>query len=143
MGLAEKLQTDLVVSLKSKDEVAVSALRSLKSALKNDEIENGPLSEGRAFSIVKKQIKQREDSAATYKSAGREELAYKEEAEIEVLRKYQPEQLSEEKLRELVKQEVATAENKEFGPLMGKVMQATQGKADGKMVQKILKEELQ
>lgn len=140
MSLNETVQSDMITALKSKDSVAVSALRSLKSALQTATIDEGTLTEERALSILGKEIKTREDSFATYQEANREDLAATEQAEIEVLKKYQPAQLSDDELRAKIQAVVDGAEVKEFGPLMGKVMGAVKGQADGKQAQQILKE---
>ena len=140
MSLTETVQSDMVTALKAKDSVAVSALRSLKSALHAVEIDEGTFTPERALSILNKEIKTREDSFSAYQSAGRKDLANQEQAEIEVLKKYQPAQLSDEEVRAKVHAVVEAAAVKEFGPLMGQAMAAVQGQAGGKQVQQILKE---
>lgn len=143
MSLVETVQHDLVTALKAKDGATVSALRGLKAALQKAAIEeHGSLSDERAFAVLKKEIKQREDSIATYSQAGRADLAESEQAERDVLQKYQPAQLSEDEVRTIITEVVAAADKKEFGPLMGQVMTRVQGQADGKLVQTLLKEVL-
>lgn len=143
MSLVETIQHDLVTALKAKDGSAVSALRGFKAALQKVAIEaKGSLSDERAFAVLKKEIKQREDSIATYSQAGRADLAEAERAELKVLQTYQPEQLTEVEVRAIVSEIVAVSETKEFGPLMGQVMTRVQGNADGKLVQTLLKEAL-
>lgn len=140
MGLQETLQHDLVSALKAKDSVAISALRGLKAALQQEEIDKGSLDEGRAFAIVKQQIKQRQDSVTAYTDGNRADLAEQELAEIEVLKRYQPEQLTGDALREKVTAIVAASDVKDFGPLMGKVMAELQNQADGNEVKQLLNE---
>lgn len=142
MGLVDTIQQDLILALKSKDQASVSALRSAKSAFQLEQIAQGSLSDERAFALVKKQIKQREDSLNTYQQAGRDDLAAVEQAEINVLKKYLPEEMSEDELRRVITEIVSVAEDKSFGPLMGKVMSAVHGKADGKIAQDLLKQVL-
>ncbi len=143
MSFVETVQQDMQQALKAKDTVAVSALRSLKAALQKAEIEaKGSLDEQRAFAIVKKEIKQREDSIAEYTRAGRADLTEVEQAELEVLLKYQPEQLSEEAIVAIIEEIVSASGTKDFGPLMGQVMGRTNGLADGKVVQDLLKKHL-
>lgn len=143
MSLNETVQQDLVAALKAKDGTAVSALRGLKAALQKAAIEaKGSLSDERAFAVLKKEIKQREDSLATYTQAGRSDLAETEQGELNVLQTYQPAQLSEDDVRAIVQEVVTTSDSKDFGPLMGQVMTRVQGQADGKLVQTLLKEAL-
>lgn len=143
MGLQETLQHDLVSALKAKDSVAISALRGLKAALQQEEIDKGSLDDGRAFAIVKQQIKQRQDSVTAYTDGKRPDLAEQELAEIEVIKRYQPEQLTGDALREKVSVIVAASDVKDFGPLMGKVMAELQNQADGNEVKQLLNELLQ
>ena len=141
MNLTETIQKDLITALKAKDQVAMNALRGLKSALQQEMIEQkGTLDEQRAFAIVKREIKKRQDSLDTYRTAKRDDLANQEQAEIDVLIKYQPQRLTETELREKITQIMAQSDNKDFGPLMGKVMSELGESADGKQVQVILKE---
>lgn len=141
--LQETVQHDLVTALKSKDQAAVAAVRGLKAALQKAEIEaKGSLSDERAFAVLNKEIKQRQESMTTYRQAGREDLADTEEAQLMVLQRYQPTQLSEADIRTIVLDVVTKTTSKEFGPLMGQVMSRVQGQADGKLVQTVLKEVL-
>ena len=92
--LQEKIDQDLSNSMKEKDEIKVSVLRMLKSALKNKEIENkNQLTETDVISIIQSQIKSRTDSIDLYKKGNRPELAEKEEKEIETLKIYLPQKL--------------------------------------------------
>lgn len=143
MSLVETVQQDLVVALKAKDTAAVSALRGLKAAMQLATIEaKSSLSEERALAVLEKEMKQREDSISTYTAAGRKDLANIEQAELAVLTKYQPDQLSNADLEKIIRDTVANSSVKDFGPLMGQVMAQVKGRADGKVVQTILKDAL-
>jgi len=144
--LKETIDKDLVEAMKSKDENTLLVLRGLKSALKNKEIEKQKdLVDTDVIEVIQSQIKSRRDSVEMYKQGGRAELAQKEEAEIEILQKYLPEQMSEEEIREIVKKAIVktgATEIKDMGKVMGSVMPQTKGKADGSLISRIVKEEL-
>ena len=120
------------------------------SAIKDAEIanrtkENKGISDGDIMSILKKMIKQRNDSIAQFKSGGRNDLAEKEEKEVEILSKYKPEQLSEEEVTRKVKEAIKTSgasSMQDMGKVMGILNSSLAGSADMSMVSKIVKEEL-
>ncbi len=127
--LADQLAEDLKVAMRAKDTLALNTLRAVKSALKNSSIEKGgadvELDGGEAISIVRKQIKQRQDSVEQFTKAGRTELAEQEEAEIGILERYLPAALSEEELTTMVA--AAISETGATGRSdMGKVMKILQ-----------------
>jgi len=144
MALIEQIDKDYVKAMKSKDEVQVSVLRMLKSALQNAKIaEQKELSDDDVIKVVQKEIKQRKDSIATYETGGRVELADKEKAEIEILSAYMPAQLSNEELTAIVKsaiEETGATSMADMGKIMGKVMPQVAGKADGNQVSAKVKE---
>lgn len=135
---------------KAKNEELVSTLRMLKSAILNKKIEKKmskeeALPDEEIISVLKSEAKKRADSVEAYRSAGREELATKEEAEINIIKQFLPEQLSEEAVREIVKSvlaEIGEVGPAGFGKIMGSVMAKTNGAADGAIVTKVVKEEL-
>lgn len=143
--LLEKIDQDLKTSLKEKNEVATSALRNLKAALKNGEIEKGhALSDEEALSVVAKKVKQHKDSIESFKSGGREDLVSNEQSQMAVLQQYLPAAMSEEELAGIVKQAIADlgAGPADFGKVMKEVMAKTKGAADGNIISKIVKENL-
>lgn len=146
MSLKQSLGEDMKSAMKSKDQVALSTIRMLTAAIKNKEIEVGrELDDAGVEELVARSIKQRRESAEQYRNADREELAANEEAEIEVLLKYLPEQLDENAIRELVKEAVdksGAASMKDMGKVMGVLMPKVKGKADGSVVNRIVKETL-
>jgi len=143
MTLQEKIEQDFKESLKNKDEVKLSTLRMLKSALKNKQIElkQADLTEKDFVSVIQKELKKRKDSIDAFRSAGRDELAAKEEAEAKILEVYLPEMMSEEEVSKIVDQVLAQGKDN-FGQVMKEVMTLTQGQADGQLVQRLVKEKL-
>jgi len=144
---ANRIPEDLKNAMKAKDTLALNALRALKSALTNAAIEKGglgtALEESEVLAVIRKQIKQRQDSIEQFEKAGRAELAATEKAEIAVLERYLPAALSAEEIATLI--ETAITETGATGKAdMGKVMKLAQersaGRADGKTLsQEIMK----
>lgn len=145
--LQEQLTKDLVIAMKARDEAKVGVLRFLQSAIKNALIElrvkGKEMGDAEVLEVIAKQVKQRNDSIAQYKAGGREDLAQKEEAEKALLMTYLPAQMSEDEVRKLVKEAVATTGAKtaaEMGKVMAALMPKVKGKADGQMVSRLVKE---
>lgn len=150
MNLKEKITADLKDAMRSGDTKKRDTLRLLDSAIKNTEIEKKKretgLSDEEIIEVVARSIKQRKDSVAQYEAGGRPELAENEKAEIEILSVYMPEQMSEEKIREAVKEIIAATgmtSKADMGKVMGQAMGKLKGQADGNAVKKIVEEELQ
>ena len=155
MTIGEKIQTDIVVAMKAKDEHRLTTLRMVKSALKNKEIDKREaLTDAEEQSILTTLLKQRRESVEQFTKGNRPELAAKEQVEFGLIEGYMPKALSEDDLRALVAGAVeqVTAENggTKPGPKeMGSVMKAAQAKiaasgarADGKLVSELVKAEL-
>ncbi|MFA7662413.1 MAG: GatB/YqeY domain-containing protein [Patescibacteria group bacterium] len=147
MQLKEQLENDLSMALKTRDELIVSVLRMLKAAWQNLGIElrvqGKELSEEDILSLLKKEIKKRQESIELYIQGKRQDLADKEKKELEILSKYLPEEMSDENLREILEKiisEVGDDVKNNFGLLMKKVMEELKGKADGSRIGKIIKE---
>lgn len=148
--LESQINSAFMDAYKAKDDELVGTLRMLKSALLNKKIEKSMakdemLSDEDAIALLKSEAKKRADSMETYRSAGREELAAKEESEIAIIKKFLPEQMDEDAVRKLVQEAVAEAGNpgpSGFGKIMGSVIAKAKGAADGAIVSKIVKEEL-
>ncbi len=115
----------------------------LKSAFKNKSIELkvGELDDKEAGIIVKKEVKKRQESVKAYKEGNREDLAQREEAEMNILDAYLPEMMSEEDLAQIVAEAIEKNGNN-FGLIMKAVMSKTDGQADGQTVQRLVKEKL-
>ncbi len=149
MDILKKINEDLVSSMKSRaGELIVSTLRMIKSAIKNAEIAKrgkGELTEEDILGVLSTMVKQRKESVEQYLKANRNDLAEKEEKEIEVIQKYLPEQLSTEEVDEIIKstiQEAGISGMKDMGRLMKELMPKLKGKADGKLVSQRVKETL-
>jgi len=146
MALKDRVEKDYIEAMKQKDEVMVSTLRMLKSAIKNTEIQKRKeLVDADVTEVIQSQIKSRRDSIELYKKGDRPELADKEEKEIEILKKYLPEQMGENEIRVFVQKaihEVGAISAQDMGKVMGKVMPELKGKTDGSLVSKIVKVEL-
>ncbi len=149
MGLKEQLDLDLREAMRGRQEDRVRAIRLLKAAITNLEIartdsknpQHGqPVTEGDLLRVVENQIKQRRESAELYRKGNRPELAEQEEAEIRALDKYMPEQMSREQVRGEVEMVIAELGTKEFPKVMRESASRLKGRADGKMVNEVVRE---
>ncbi len=145
----EDLQNELKKSMLAKDELRTSVLRLLLSALNYYEIQKGgagyEATEEDVLSIIQQQVKQRKDSIEQFKAASRQELADKEQKELEILQKFLPEQMSEEEVKNVVQQtinELGASSIRDMGKVMGALNTKLKGKADMGMVSSIVKEKL-
>lgn len=139
MSINDTLTNDMKASMKAKDKVALTTIRALKSAIKNAAIIKGGadavLDDTEVMAIIRKQLKQRQDSIEQFKSAGREELAENEIAEMVILEKYLPAAMSEEEINAAVAEVVAetgASSRADMGKVMGALQKKTEGRADGK-----------
>ena len=147
MSLQKQVMEQMKAAMKSKDTVALQALRALKSAflLAKTEVGAGELTEDQEMKIIQKQVKQRKDSATIFVEQGRQDLADPELAEAAVLEQFLPEALSEEEIEKVV---VATITNvgaegmKDMGKVMGMVSKQLAGQADGKTISTIVRKNL-
>ena len=153
MTIGEKVQVDIVVAMKAKEEHKLTTLRMVKSALKNKEIDKREkLSDVEESQILTTLIKQRKESVESFTKGGRPELAAKEQAEIAMIEGYLPKAAGEDVIREVVAGAIdtMTVDGKRPGPKdMGAVMKVVQQRiladrlrADGKLVSEIVKSEL-
>ena len=149
MDILKKINEDLVTSMKSKEErsqLRTSTLRMMKSSIKNAEIAKrgkGDLTEEDILGVLSSMVKQRKESVEQYLKANRNDLAEKENKEINIIQVYLPEQLSSEEVDEIIKstiQEAGIAGMKDMGRLMKEIMPKLKGKADGKLVSQRVKE---
>lgn len=144
---AAQVISDLKDAMKARDTVALTTLRALKTALTNAAIESGNkdnvVSDADALALVRKQIKQRNDSIEQFESAGRAELADNEKAEIVVLEKYLPAALSAEEVSAIVADaigETGASSRADMGKVMKIVQEKVAGRADGKALsQEVMK----
>lgn len=148
MGLQEKIPQDLKEALRGKRELELSVLRMLQSSIKNKEIEKRKkeLSDEEVIEVVGAEVKKRKEAAAEFEKVNRQEAADREKAEIEILMKYMPAQMSEDEIRAQVKKAVADSGAdgiKDLGKVMKIIIPALKGKADGAVVNRIVREELE
>ena len=147
MSVAERIQRDTKAAMKERDRTRVAALRMIGAALKNGEIEAGrPLEEQEEQTILRRQLKQREESAEAFRKAGREERAASEAAEAEIVLSYLPEPLSTEELEEIVDRAVrdtGATGMRDMGTVMGRAMDLSRGRADGRELSALARSRLQ
>lgn len=134
MSLKDTLIADMKAAMKAADKERLSVIRMTVSAIKQIEIDTRKeLDEAATLAVVEKLVKQRRESAKQYRDADRPELAEKEEAEIEVLSGYLPEQLSDDEVSALIDEIVAAtgaSEMKDMGKVMGQLKARAQGRVD-------------
>ena len=144
MSLLTTLNEDMKTAMRAKDKETLSVVRMLKASLQNEQIKLGEeLNADQELTILAREMKQRRDSVAELKKANRQDLVDKTQAEIEIVEKYMPKQLSEDEIKTIVSAAIAkvgASSMKDFGQVMGAVMPETKGKADGNEVNRIVKE---
>ena len=148
MEIIQQIEHDFNQALKKKEEAEVSALRLIKSAIKNAEIAARPeeLDEEQAIKTLRALVKQRQEAIELYQQGNRQDLAEKEKQEIEIIKRYLPAELDESVVREIIKKAVAEVQPtslKELGKVMGKVMPEIKGQMGGDKVSQLVKEELE
>ncbi|HCI28921.1 MAG TPA: glutamyl-tRNA amidotransferase [Fervidobacterium sp.] len=146
MSLRDDILSDMKEAMKSKDELRLRVLRSIKAAIGYFEVEGEKkiATDEDVQKIILKEIKKRQESIDAYRHAGREDLAKTEEEELAILQEYAPKMLSREEIQEIVREviEQTNATQKDFGKVMKEVMTHIKGTADGKVVNEIVKEML-
>ena len=144
LSLLDTINQDLKAAMLSKDVIVRDTLRMLIADIKRFEIDERVEADDKKVSdLINKNVKQRRDSIAQFKSGGREDLVATEEEQLNVILKYLPEQLSEKEIQELVQDGIAavSAESmKDMGKLMGHLKPIFEGKADMSIVSKLVKE---
>ena len=150
MSLQKRIDEDLKDAMRAKDAARLSVLRLLKAALKNATIEKvgaaGELNDADAIAVIRKQLKQRQDSIESFEKGGRTELAEKEKAEIAVLNHYLPQAMSAEELQKTVAdtiREVGATSRAQMGAVMKALQPKIAGRADGKTLSAEVQKQLQ
>lgn len=148
MSLKQQILDDTKEAMKARNADKVNTLRFLQAAVKNKEIEVRPnaLTDEDVVTVLRKSVKQRQDSIEQYVSAGRTDLADKEKMELSIIEGYLPKQMSADQVEAVVKQaikDVGATSPKEMGAVMKAVQAKTQGTADNKIVSEIVKKLLQ
>ncbi|RAU06556.1 hypothetical protein DEJ53_08055 [Weissella confusa] len=138
MSLLEQLTNDMKEAMKAKDKVTLGVVRMVKSSVSNEQIKLGhDLTADEELAVLSREMKQRVEELESYKDADREDLAEEIQGQIDVLKRYMPEQMSEEEVVAVVKEtiaEVAASSKADLGKVMGALMPKVKGKADGKLV---------
>ena len=147
MTLQDKIQSELAEAMRRKDSLRLSVLRMMKTAVKNKEVEKmKPLEETEVVAVLNTLVKQRKDSVEQFRQGGREELAQKEEAEIQIIQQYLPAAASEDDIRRAIDeafQETGASSIKDMGKVMKATLARLAGKtADGARVSQMVKEKL-
>ena len=146
MPTQDQISKELLAAMKAKDAVRTSTLRMLIAALRNKEIEKKKtLSEPEVADVIQAEAKRRKESIAEYQKANRADLASKEEAELNVLKVYLPQPLSDPELKTIIQAAVQSSGAKspqDVGKVMSVIMPQIKGRADGKQAQKLVLEAL-
>ena len=146
MSLTEQLQADMKTAMRDGDAHRRDTLRMAIAAVQNAaKDKRDDLTDEEALAVLTKQVKSRRESIKAYTDAGRDDLAAKEQAEIDVLGPYLPEQLGEDEIRVLVAEAIEStgaSSSKDMGRVMGALMPKVKGRADGKLVSGIVNAEL-
>ncbi len=150
MSLKETIKKDFLEAFKAKNLEKKSVLSMINSEIKNAEIEFGNREEGlndsQVLDVIKKAVKQRKDAIEKYESGDRLDLAEKEQKELDILKKYLPEELSSEKIEEIVKKAIektGAQDISSMGLVMGEAMKEAKGQADGNVVRELVTKFLQ
>ena len=144
MSLESRLMGDLKEAMKAKDQASLRAIRAAKAAILLFKTDGSgkELDEANEIKLIQKLVKQRQDSLDIYEKQGREDLAVVEREEIEVLKKYLPQQLSEEELMPIIKEiidKLGASSMADMGKVMGMASGQLAGKADGKTISGIVR----
>jgi uncharacterized protein YqeY len=149
MTLNERIDSDLKEAMRARDAQRLGVLRMLKAALKNSAIEKGgaaaQLDEAEATQVIRKQVKQRQDSIESFEKGGRPELAEKEKGELAILEQYLPAAMSAEDLSRLVREtitEVGATSRAQMGAVMKALGPKVAGRADGKTLSQEVQRQL-
>ena len=147
LGLKKQVVTDLKAAMKAKDKVRKSTITLIRAAIlqeeKDKQIDN--LEDSDIEAIISKQYKQRKDSLKEFEKAGRDDLIEQTKAEMAIIEDYLPKQLSQEEIGAIVEdtiQEIGAESMKDMGKVMKAIMPKVKGKADGKVVNQIVREKL-
>ncbi|HET7854072.1 MAG TPA: GatB/YqeY domain-containing protein [Candidatus Methylomirabilis sp.] len=146
MDFTDRLHRELQAALKAGRKVEASTLRLLLTAVKNREVEKrGQLSEPEILQVIVKESNQRREAIQQFRQGGREDLARKEEAELQILEKFLPQAISPEELSAKVREAIAATgakSVKDMGKVMSHLMAQLAGRADGKVVSQLVRQEL-
>ena len=148
MSIKEQLMADMKVAMKAREEgkLALNVIRMARAHIKQAEIDGGHVDfdDDQVLAILRKEVKQRKETLDEIRNSGRDDLVAETEAEITVLKKYLPPEMSEEAIRKVVTDVIAELEpgQKTMGSVMKAVMAKLKGQADGKVINRIVREVL-
>jgi uncharacterized protein YqeY len=146
MSLEERLVQEMKEAMKSSDKLRLSTIRMIRSTVKNKEIElRKPLDDGEIQKAIQGMVRKGEESVEQFKLGGRMDLVEKESKEIEILKSFLPQALTQEEILKIIDETIEETQStslKDIGKLMKSVMPKLQGKADGKLVNQLVKERL-
>jgi uncharacterized protein YqeY len=144
MSLHDKLMEDLKNAMRCGDETRKLTVRLVRAAIKYAEVERGrPLDDNEVLRVIEKEVKQRRDSISEFTRGNRPDLVAKEQAELEILQEYLPEQLSRDEIEQVARQVIAQVGARgptDLGKVMPKVMAEVRGKADGRVVNDVVRD---
>jgi uncharacterized protein YqeY len=146
MSLEEKLIDEMKQAMKSNDKLRLSTIRMIRSAIKNKEIEQRKkLDDEGIFRVIQGMVRKSEESIEQFKAGGRMDLVEKEQKEVEIMKSFLPQPLSREEILRIIDQsieETQASSLKDLGKVMKSVMPRLEGKADGKLINQLVKEKL-
>ena len=142
MTLKQTLTEDMKNAMRARDSLTLQAIRYLLAEIKNVEIDNGEQDDKGIEKIIASQVKKIKEAIEEFKKGNRDDLVQEEEKKLLVLKKYLPEQMSDQQLEQIIKKIVADNQGLEMGPMIGKVMVAVKGQADGGRVRELVKRTL-
>lgn len=147
MNLSDRLNDDMKQAMKDKEKLKLTTIRMVRASILNleKELQRG-LEDNELLDILSREIKQRKDSLQEFKKADRQDLVDNLAAEIDIISKYLPEQLTEEEIQEIVRQtiqELGASSKADMGKVMGALVPKTKGRADGKLVNQVVQQFLQ
>ncbi len=146
MSILQNIESDLKIAIKNKDEIVVSTLRMLKSDIAYEKARGSEdLSEEQVLEIVNRAAKRRKESITEYEKADRDDLAEKERTELAIVQRYLPAQMSDTEIESAIDDIISSmgeVSQRDFGKIMGQLMNDLKGKADGARVKSILQKKL-
>ena len=146
MGLEDRLVEEMKEAMKSNNKLRLSTIRMIRSAVKNKEIEvRSKLDDEAIIKVIQGMVRKGEDSVAQFQAGGRVDLVEKEKQEIEILKSYLPQAMTQEEIRKIIDEsieETQASSLKDLGKVMKSIMPKLGGKVDGKLINQLVKERL-
>ncbi len=146
MGLEERLVDEMKQAMKSNDKLRLSTIRMIRSAVKNKEIDlQRKLNDEDIFMVIQGMVRKGEDAIEQFRTGGRMDLVEKEQNEMETLKSFLPQPMSQEEMLRIIDQSIAETQAsslKDLGKVMKSVMPKLAGKADGKLINQLVKGKL-